>query len=162
MIKIPGLILIVISCFSVGLYLSARLKYRLEFLSSFKEFLSSLEINIRYNCLEIIPLIKASAPVNITDIFSDENDGSFLDYWNNSINNIPKKFALKEEDLKLLYEFGRTLGTTDIEGQLNHIILYKNLIEANIDNSKKELKQKSKLYKTLGLFTGLSIALLLL
>jgi stage III sporulation protein AB len=54
------------------------------------------------------------------------------------------------------------LGTTDTEGEINHIKLYRELIESNINNSEKELKQKSKLMKLLGLFAGLSLALLLL
>ncbi len=160
--KLIGLILIVIACFGVGYYLSLRLKNRFEFLSAFKDFLSNLETNIRYNSSEIFSLVKFSAPGCIRDIFTENNSENFTTYWSECISKLPKRFALKKDDLNLLYEFGRMLGTTDTEGEINHIKLYKELIESNINNSEKELKQKSKLMKLLGLFAGLSLALLLL
>lgn len=162
MLKLTGLILIVIACFGAGYYLSLRLKNRFEFLSAFKDFLSNLETNIRYNSSEIFSLVKASAPDKIRELFSKNTSENFQTYWSECITNLPKRYALKNDDINLLYEFGRMLGTTDTEGEINHIKLYRELIESNINNSEKELKQKSKLMKLLGLFAGLSLALLLL
>lgn len=162
MLKYLGLILIVLTCFGIGFYYSLRLKYRYEFLSSFNEFLSTLETNIRYNSADIFSLIKSSASESISEYFLKRNEKSFQSYWNSCISALPKRLALKKDDYNLLYEFGRMLGATDIEGQLNHINLYKELIKHNINNSDKELKQKSKLSKLLGLFAGLTIALILL
>ncbi len=161
MVKYIGLLFIVSACFLTGIYLSLRLKFRFEFLSSFKGFMSNLETNIRFSSRDIFELIKASAPENISGIFGDERT-EFYTYWENTIKNIPSRYALKKEDLNLLAQFGHMLGTTDIEGQLNHISLYKELIETNIENSKKELNEKSRLYKLLGLFAGIAAALLLI
>lgn len=161
MVKCFGLLFIVSACFLTGVYFSLRLKFRFEFLSSFRGFMSNLETNIRYDSRDIFELIKASAPDYISGIFGDER-GELSSYWKNTIKNIPPRYSLKNEDLSLFTEFGRMLGTTDIEGQLNHISLYKELIETNIDNSKKELNSKSRLYKLLGLFAGIAAALLLI
>lgn len=84
------------------------------------------------------------------------------EYFETCIKNIPKACALKKEDKSLIIEFGRLLGTADIDGELSHIGLYKELIETNIDNSKEELNQKSKLFKLLGLFSGIAAALLII
>lgn len=162
MVKYIGLVMIVICCFGAGYYFSLRLKSRYEFLSSFKDFLSALEINMRYKNTEIFSLIKISSPDLIKSVFKEKNDSDFQLYWSNCVAEIPKSYALKEEDYNLLYEFGKLLGTTDTDGQINHINLYQELINTNIDNSLSELKSKSKLFKLLGLFSGLTIALLLL
>ena len=162
MLKFIGILLIIISSFSVGWYFSFRLKLRYEFLLSFRDFISTLETNIRYNSGEIIPLIKSSAPKSISKFFMKDDVNNFSAYWSECIENIPQLYALKNEDYNLMFEFGRMLGTTDIEGQLNHINLYKELIKSNLDNSELELKQKSKLSKLLGLFAGLAAALLLI
>lgn len=162
MLKYIGIILIVLCCFFAGYYFSLRLKLRRDFLVSFQDFLSTLETNIRYNSGEIIPLVKSCSPDFISKIFARDNCSTFSSYWTDCIENIPKSYALKKDDYNLLYEFGRMLGTTDIEGQINHINLYKELIKSNLDNSDLELNQKSKLSKLLGLFAGLAVALLLL
>lgn len=162
MVKYIGLIFIVLCCFGAGYYLSLRLKARYDFLTAFKDFLSALEINLRFKNTEIFSLVKSSAPELLNNFFKDNNENNFQLYWSGCVSDIPKSFALKKDDISLLYEFGKLLGTTDIDGQLNHINLYKELINTNIDNSLSELKTKSKLYKMLGLFAGLTIALLLL
>ncbi|MBR2279801.1 MAG: stage III sporulation protein AB [Ruminococcus sp.] len=162
MVKYLGLILIVITGFGAGFYYSLRLKNRFEFLSAFKDFLSTLETNMRYNCSDIFTIVKNSAPDMLRNVFINDENPDFQRYWKSCISSVPKRYALKKEDYNLFYEFGRILGTTDIDGQLNHIKLYRELLNNNIDNSLKELKQKSKLSKLLGLFAGLSLALILL
>lgn len=159
--KYVGLILIIITCFGTGYYFSLRLKLRFVFLSAFKDFLSALETNLRYNSSDIFTLVKSSAPEAVKDIFDKENS-NFISYWSECINSIPKKYALKNDDYNIIYEFGKMLGTSDVEGEIKHIKLYEELIKNNLYNSESELKQKSKLYKLLGLFAGLTIALLML
>ena len=69
---------------------------------------------------------------------------------------------LKHEDKQLLCSFGEKLGITDVEGQLKHIELYKGLANAHLDDSKNEIKQKSRLYKTMGFFVGTAAALVII
>lgn len=162
MVKCFGLILIVLCGFGVGYYLSRRLKIRYDFLTAFKDFLSTLEINLRFKNTEIFSLVKSSAPDMLKIFFKESRENNFQLYWSDCVSGVPKSFALKNDDISLISEFGKLLGTTDIDGQINHINLYKELIDKNINNSFEELKAKSKLYKLLGIFAGLTIALLLL
>ena len=71
-----------------------------------------------------------------------------------------KDYILKNDDIVVLEDFGKALGTTDVEGQLNHIELYKNILNSQLIKSKEEYKEKSKLYKVLGFFTGSIIAIM--
>lgn len=161
LIKLIGAFLLLVSSTIFGFFLSNRLKLRYDFLLAFTTFLTNLETNIRYTPDDIITLIKRSTPNYLTDIFC--SDSSVLtDYWTESISRIPKSYGLKSDDYSLLNEFGRILGTTDIDGQLNHIELYKSLFNNSLNNSLKEYKNKSKLYKLLGFFCGACLSIMLI
>ena len=89
-------------------------------------------------------------------------DGTFFKKWKNAVADISDGYALKHEDKQLLCSFGEKLGITDVEGQLKHIELYKGLANAHLDDSKNEIKQKSRLYKTMGFFVGTAAALVII
>ena len=61
-----------------------------------------------------------------------------------------------------LTDFFSKLGSTDTDGQLEHINIYKISFKTACDNSLEEYKTKSRLYKALGFFVGASIALMIL
>ena len=82
--------------------------------------------------------------------------------WSERIRLLPKSLSLKKSDKELLSEFGRELGKTDIDGQLKHIELYKTVFEKQLYSAEEEISKKSKLYKTMGLFAGISIALMII
>lgn len=161
-IKIIGAVLVVTAGTVCGFYFSLKLSKRKEFLIAFKDFLSALETNIRYKADDIITLITTSSSSPMLEFFSDNVFSSFMDYWNSFVENLPKSYGLTKEDINLIKEFGKNLGTTDIEGQLNHIELYKNHFETQYKKSEDEYKTKSKLYKVLGFFIGAVTALILI
>ena len=45
---------------------------------------------------------------------------------------------------------------------INDFLLYKGLANAHLDDSKNEIKQKSRLYKTMGFFVGTAAALVII
>ena len=93
-------------------------------------------------------------------MFCNIHTADFTGYWQKAITSIPQSYGLKNDDIAVLEDFGKALGTTDVEGQLNHIELYKNILNSQLKKSKEEYKEKSKLYKVLGFFTGSIIAIM--
>lgn len=160
LLKFTGALLLVLSTTACGFFLSSRLKLRRDFLISFIDFLSTLETGIRYSNDDIITLVKKSMPDSMSDIFKGSSGNDFRGFWDNSILQIPKIYGLNKEDYSLLNEFGRHLGTTDTQGQINHISLYKSLFESQLTKSENDYKNKSKLYKLLGFFSGSMLALM--
>ncbi len=167
MVKILGCILFIISSSMAGFYFSERLKIRLNFLYEFISFLKSLQIHLRYcggDILQILPLCSDSKTVEpfIKKISENsKNYSSFGEIWRNSVMSISKLNCLTKSDIKAMIEFGKSLGTTDVEGQLNHIELYIEIFNKAYENAREELKSKSKLYKTMGFFIGTTIALMI-
>ncbi len=159
-LKILGAALISFSGFSIGCMYVQRLKLRLDFLREFSVFLSSLSTAVRYRNADIAVLVNSCG-----ELFSfPESDYSrpFSQMWQSSIADFKKRWRLSEADMALLKEFGEELGTTDVEGQLSHITLYQGLFSKQQSGAEDDIIQKSKLYKSLGLFGGVSAALMFL
>ena len=106
-------------------------------------------------------LISLSAPSSLSEYFLDKKT-PFNTYWDNAVQKLAKAYSVTAEIKRNLTEFGRMLGTTDVEGQIKHIGVYKSVFTTARDNFQKEYKTKARLYKTLGFFAGAVLALIII
>lgn len=159
-------VIIVFCCFTLaGFYFSYKLSRRQLFLKDFIAFLKTFETHIRYSADDIFTLINmsmTSASLLPIKEYIVSNKGSFNDLWLTSMSLINKQTGLTTQDKALLEEFGAALGTTDGQGQINHIELYTTLFQKSLDEAQEELNAKSKLYKMLGFFAGTAFALMVI
>lgn len=72
------------------------------------------------------------------------------------------KTALTKEDIYTLKNLAKTLGKTDLDGQVNEIRLTEKFIDTKLEDARIERKKNEKLYKTLGLTFGLGIIIVLI
>lgn len=70
--------------------------------------------------------------------------------------------ALNEDDLNIIKDFGKTLGQTDLQGQLSKTKLTLQFLEKQIEESQFEENKNKKLYKTLGVLTGMGLVIILI
>lgn len=164
MFKIIGCIMIVFSSTMAGFSKSQKLYNRRDFLNSFLMFLNFMSTSIRYNASDIEILISMCSG-DFAEVISNavsENNFSLPKKWINGINSIPKSYSLTYRDKQMMFDFGEKLGTTDVEGQIKHIEMYVQLAENQKQNAEKEIADKSKIYKALGFFAGISIALIII
>ena len=137
-----------------------RLKLRRDFLREFSVFLSSLSTAVRYRSADIVTLVNSCG--ELFSLPTDEYNHPFPKMWQSGIAGFQKRWRLSAADMALLKEFGEGLGTTDVEGQLSHIALYQGMFAKQQSSAEDDITQKSKLYKSLGLFVGVSAALMFL
>lgn len=101
---------------------------------------------------------------NISDIFLNAKNNletlSAVDSWETAINN--SRTSLKKNDIEIIKNFGKILGQTDINGQINQTKLTLDFIENHIKNSEEEQAKNEKLYKTLGVISGLGLVIILI
>ena len=162
-IKLIGCLLIASAGFFTGCVLTQRLKNRRNFYDKFCVFISLLQTQIRYNSADIFSLVISSARGSGLELFdTHKSDVPFTAFWENSLNTLPKKYGLNNSDKELLSEFGSALGTTDIEGQLKHLGLYGEIFQNRLSECENALKDKSRIYRALGLFGGISTAIIIL
>ena len=159
-LKLFGALLLSLSGFALGCMFVQRLKLRRSFFREFSVFLNDLSTSMRYRSESIIELVNSCG--ELFCISSEEAFKPFSEIWQNQIKAFPKRWRLKSEDMAMLKEFGDGLGITDAEGQLSHIELYKTMFAKQQKEAEDDISQKAKLYKTLGLFAGVSTALMLL
>lgn len=164
-LKILGSLLLVSACFVTGCIKSKALYRRREFLENLLVFISLLETNLRFSGSDIFTLISASAnsdDLRYLIVDSSQTDKAFSELWNANVSELPNSLALKGEDKKLLTDFGSELGKSDLEGQIKHLQLYQSMFQRQLLSAQNEIAKKSKLYKIMGLFVGVSVALVMI
>ena len=68
----------------------------------------------------------------------------------------------RSEDAELLSELGASLGKSDAAGQLELIELYRERLSLSEKSAAEELKQKGKLFRSLGMLCGIGAAVIVL
>lgn len=158
-LKILAALLLTAAGLGTGACFAHRLAVRRSFLATFCTFLQQLATALRYCGGRIDTLINSSGELFS---FSDcDEEMPFAERWQRQIRDFPQKWRLTPQDMQLLDDFGARLGATDADGQLAHIAHYRDIFSARLEEARQASAQKSKLYKTLGLFGGVSAALLL-
>ncbi|MCI8309732.1 MAG: hypothetical protein HFJ45_06055 [Clostridia bacterium] len=79
--------------------------------------------------------------------------------WNEALNSTHN--SLKDEDREVLSMLGKMLGKTDKFGQIQEIDIVSKFLDKQIENSEEEKRKNEKLYKTLGIVCGLTLAIIL-
>ncbi|MDQ0183773.1 stage III sporulation protein SpoIIIAB [Cytobacillus sp. FSL R5-0569] len=171
MIKIVGAILIIVATTLVGFEISKRLSERPRQLRQLKSALQSLEAEIMYGHT---PLHEASRrlasqlsqPVSL--FFADfasrltETETTVMRAWENSLNHIWKKTALKNSEFEIMKQFGETLGRHDRISQQKQILLtLAHLEREEVDAHEKQAKYE-RMAKSLGFLSGLLLIILLM
>mgnify|MGYP003002064365 CR=1 FL=1 len=88
---------------------------------------------------------------------------SLWEAWKRGItDSFAKSSQLKKEEIKIIEDFGRNLGITDRETQMKNIDECIAEIDTLIGALKNEKKEKCKLYKVLGVLSGMFISIMLM
>lgn len=155
MIKLFASIVILFCAAVSGIYLSQRLVKRRDVLCGFDQMLRRALIRIAYNAGDLCEAFSDNFAG-----FAFERDTPFGDQWESFV----KSFSavLTKEDTSLLTAFQNGLGTADRESQERHFTMYCQLLQEQIDSAKRDIQNKSKMYRIIPLSAGVMISLLLI
>lgn len=169
MLLIKGMLLIILFSMSIllGIKLAGRYRNRTKELKEIKNAIHLLEIKIRYtqeSLPEIFNQIEEKIEDPIASIFRNAKKEMKNETAEKSWNMALQKSTtnLKQEDIKVLQGLGRLLGQTDLEGQISQIEVTLNFLEEQIQEATKEQQKNEKMYKSLGIITGLALVILLI
>lgn len=170
--KIIGMVLIFISCSGIGLTFTYIYKKRLEELSEWRKGIALIknEINFALTPLPEAFEIVAGRLEKEINIFFKGLGKLLQSSQNNSLenldDNIIKKMlvdtCLNEKDKVLIVGFIKRLGLLDKESQINNLALHINNMDQEIEKLKKDEEKNNKLYKTLGILSGIFIIVIFL
>lgn len=85
----------------------------------------------------------------------------FSDIWKEELTQL-KDTPLKEEDLAGLKNLGDHLGYLDLTMQERNLLLYLEQLDGQIEYLRMHLKEKTKLYTSLGVMGGLFLTVVML
>lgn len=166
-LKMIILILIFITSTLIGMMLSKKYVNRVKELREFKNALNMFGTKIKFT-YEPIPSIFLEISEKITG-----NIGKIFqtaaEYMTETTADIAWKKALdtaytnmKTTDIDTIMGLGRLLGTTDVEGQLSEIKLVDEFLNKQLEDAEFEKRKNEKMYRTLGIVSGLTITILLI
>ncbi len=167
MIKIIGALIITGATSLLGIYKSVGLKNRVLYLCEFKTALSLLKSEIVFagNCLEkaFMNISKTSRASWVFETAAKNIDGCGVKKaWENSVLMYADKMSLKNEDVKVLQLLGAQLGMTDKENQIKNIVYVSELVDSRIRKAEQEYLSTAKLYRSMGVLSGLFISVVLI
>lgn len=160
-------ILIFSSSTYIGILISKQYSNRVNELKEMKLALNVLKTKIRFTNEPLYNLfheISISSKGNISNLFKRicqnlKNDSAKI-AWENAIEN--ETLSIKKEDRQALKSMGKLLGKTDLNGQISEIELTEAFLETQIIDAQNEKDKNEKLYKTLGMVTGVGIIVILI
>ena len=170
MIIVKSVISIAIICLSayIGTYKSRKLKERERVLIEMVTFLKLVKNEIKY-MMNILPnayeisrqKLNTELKIKIGQIVVDMLDSENLTYVEGSIEkNISEIECLEKYDKEVIISTLKNLGRSDIEGQINIIENTINILETQINEANEIKNTNSKLYRTIGIITGLMLVII--
>lgn len=146
-IKIAGFTLLISTATALGFYAAAKGENQLKNLNQFIIYITELRDRIMYDGSEIYLLINK--------IFGDSKllcfkDGKF------TLNNI----NIRCEEKRILDEFFSNLGTTEQQGEISRAEFCIISLKERQKQISKEIYEKSRLYRILGICSGILVSII--
>lgn len=150
----------------IGILISKSYENRVIELKEFKNILNIMKTKIKFTyepLAEIFKQISKDNKTNVEKIFDQmANQITYYptkDVWENCIQDAD--ISIKQEDKDILKKLGKLLGQTDVEGQISEIEVTQSFLDTQIEKAEEEKKKNQKMYKTLGIVTGLVFVIIL-
>lgn len=91
----------------------------------------------------------------------ERNGEPFYTIWKNEVDKLGRDCELSGKDKQELSAFGEHLGYLDCDMQERTILLYLEQLDLTIDYLREHLREKSRLYTSLGIMGGLFLAIVM-
>ncbi len=167
------LILMVFICSTfIGYALAGRFKARVAEINDFMKALEIFETKIKYT-YDSLPTAFLYIADNLrtkvyrifyitAEMLKENKNLSAGDCYKQVIEDEKIFLALNKEDIEIIKELGISLGQVDVEGQLKSIKLVYNSLKNQLENAKEDNNKNFKLYRNMGVLSGLIIMIILL
>lgn len=164
------MILIILASAAAGAKAADSLTARCRVLRQTERFIERAAMMIRCTASPLEDIISAAAVDSslfcltfLSDIETalDSGEINIRDLWHTSLGKRPPEHS-RSEELAVLEELGKILGSTDIQGQLDSLSLNKAYIKVLLENAEAERKERGRLYRCLGVTAGLFIAVIMI
>lgn len=170
-IKTAGVLLVILSCAGLGAEAAFRLKKRLRLLVTLKRMVSHLKGEILYANAALPEAFERTGrrnPGSAGDLFTEvarrlrqETGEEFAYIWEEAAGAFVKTSVLGKEEGEQLVKFGGHLGYLDRDMQEKTILFYLEDLDFAIKNLQRQEPEKCRLFMSLGLLSGLFLAVVM-
>ncbi len=159
MLKLVGSLLICLAVSSIGFIYCEGLKQRVRYLEAIKRFIVNCNDKMRFGGSNIFTIFDDCEDKELL-FFKKINRENIMD--KNFLERLFKNLPLDEGDIKALIGFIEKLGSSDIEGQKTHCDYFFDVFSNLYDDAKLKLSDNGKLFRTLFIFGGLALFILII
>ncbi|WP_221389287.1 stage III sporulation protein SpoIIIAB [Clostridium perfringens] len=169
--KVFFLLIIVLLSSLIGYLYGEGFRNRLSQLRELKRALIDFENDIVYTYTplpESIESIALKAKRPIKELFNEisfklknnEVENVYMAF-KESINEHKKEMNLRNKDFEILLDLSKSLGETNVEGQIKIFNLAKEKLDIELEIAEDECNKNTKVYRYLGVAVGAMIAIFL-
>lgn len=166
--KYCAALLIALSFSMAGYYVSIRFEKRIAMLEKIYLLFADISSRIEFtaDCVADIfsSLVAAGGYRDLPFVNTCAQElmtgEGFDSVWQSSLSEKENVAGLKKEDISILLSFGAIFGTTDVAGQVSNCKIHKKLIEAKIEEARRESRMYSKPVKGIGVLAGIAVLIL--
>ena len=172
MIKIIACAVILGASTVAGFIYSERLKYRVLQLNELQRAIYQLQNEITYVHALLPDAFKSVAhkskePIRelfnkTSELLSDNNYENVYEAMNSAMNLIKNRIYLNSDDINVILDLSKTLGESDIEGQISIFTLTLANLKKQIKISEDFMNKNIKMYRYLGFSFGAMIVIALI
>ena len=166
--KVCGVVLVVFATSAYGFMMSGDLQKRLSQLYELKKIMFLLKGEISYGatplleaCSNIAKRVKAPFCEVLYNISVSE-EKTIKEIWKTNFSDGFKYMNLNGEDKERLLLLGDSLGLSDKETQSRVISLYLEELEMSIKALNEMLPKKTRVYRCLGVVSGIMLAIIII
>ena len=164
-IKFIDIVLIIIVCAYIGINKAKTFSLRVNKLRNLKSSFNIFKTKLEFTYEPIKEIFDS-----ISHLIYDEKNNIFKSYISNLENDnyedawtlavAENSYGFSKEDIDIVTSFGKLLGKTDLKGQMNEIELADEFLDKQIIEAEEIRKKNDKLYKSLGVIIGITIAII--
>lgn len=169
-VKLVGSAMIIITTAALGLAYANRKVDRVKHINYFISAFNMLEIEIKF-AMSFLPdafrKIASSSDRKIGEIFEyaankiTDCKTNACEAWNEAINKKIPNLCLNNDDKNIITALGSSLGETDGESQIKNIRLIVERLKNQMVKADEDKEKSEKLFKNLGVLSGLTIVIIL-
>ena len=171
MFKTVGFTLILVSCVGAGFSFAQELTQRLRILEMTLQMTLLLKGEIQYGNASLYDAFTAVAArmtgkyreflLHICREIEHRKGEPFGVIFRMCAQESFGKSALHEEEKEKLYSLGEHLGYLGVDMQMKQLALFEKELEYSIQNLQKELPARKKIYRSLGILSGIFLVVML-
>ncbi|SMG27944.1 stage III sporulation protein SpoIIIAB [Paenibacillus aquistagni] len=172
MFKIMGAAMIIAAATAIGWVQSSSYASRVRQIRQMIHALERLETSIMYGYTPLDEAFRdlshqAAAPLK--QVFGYASDlmqsragvTTAKDAWEKALHVYKGRLSMKDQDLRILYELGASLGVSDREDQRNHLRHAVKRLEQEESAARDDYLQFGRMSKSLGVLSGIMLVILM-